>query len=31
VLETRGLAHAEDVERAVRDAGYGEPPPLQAS
>jgi threonine dehydratase len=26
VLETRGLPHAEEVIRAVRDAGYAEPP-----
>jgi len=25
VLETRGQAHAEEVKRAVRDAGYAEP------
>lgn len=25
VMETRGLEHAEQVTRAVRDAGYGEP------
>jgi threonine dehydratase len=31
VLETRGPAHADDVTRAVRDAGYSEPPQLQAS
>jgi threonine dehydratase len=31
VLETRGQAHAADVTAAVRDAGYGEPPPLPAS
>jgi threonine dehydratase len=31
VLETRGPAHAEEVRRAVRDAGYGEPLPPPAS
>jgi threonine dehydratase len=25
VLETRGIQHAEQVQRAVREAGYGEP------
>jgi threonine dehydratase len=31
VLETRGPAHADDVTRAVREAGYSEPPQLPAS
>jgi threonine dehydratase len=31
VLETRGLAHAEEVTRSVRNAGYEEPPPLPTS
>jgi threonine dehydratase len=31
VLETRGPEHAEQVTRAVRSAGYGEPPRLPAS
>ena len=29
VLETRGQDHAHDVSRAVREAGYGEPPLLR--
>ena len=29
VLETRGQTHAEQVERAVREAGYAEPRPLR--
>jgi threonine dehydratase len=29
VLETRGQDHARDVSRAVREAGYGEPPLLR--
>ncbi len=31
VLETRGLDHADEVTRAVREAGYGEPPPPPTS
>jgi threonine dehydratase len=31
VLETRGQYHAEEVRRAVREAGYGEPPPPPTS